>query len=105
MPPAPMAASSTMKDSVYRVRRRQRCLRLRSFLRVLRNSACRSARDLAASSLSVVPGSWGSSGVKDQKVPGREVRYPSQVHFELPDELAEPRDSVRRLAQDKVKPR
>ena len=27
------------------------------------------------------------------------------MHFELPDELAELRDSVRRLAQDKVKPR
>ena len=47
----------------------------------------------------------GSSGVKDQKVPGREVRYPSPVHFELPDELLALRDSVRRLAQDKVKPR
>jgi len=27
------------------------------------------------------------------------------VHFDLPDELAELRDTVRRLAQDKVKPR
>ena len=27
------------------------------------------------------------------------------MHFELPDELLELRDSVRRLAQDKVKPR
>ena len=52
-----------------------------------------------------VPGNSGWSGVKDQKVPGPDVRYPSPVQFELPDELAQLRDSVRRLAQEKVKPR
>src|SRR5580658_5862366 len=95
-----------MKESAYSVRRRQRCLLLRSFLRDFRKSPCRSDRDLAwSSSWPGVPGNSGWSGVKDQKVPGPEVRYPSPVQFELPDELVELRDSVRRLAQEKVKPR
>ena len=46
-----------------------------------------------------------SSDGKDSKLPCQAVLYPSPVDFDLSEELEALQTSVRRLAQDKVKPR
>src|SRR6202046_5708100 len=81
------------------MRRRHRCWRRLAFLWARRNWAWSSPRDAVVSSSGV------SSGGKDSKLPCQGVLYPAPVDFDLSEELAALRDSVRRLAQDKVKPR
>ena len=72
-------ARTMTTDSAYRERRRQRCRCFCSFFRDLRSSAWRSARDSGATRDGIRVGVErlgvsGSSGVKNQKIPGRTVR-------------------------------